>query len=312
MKELVELARKVFHEAQSDRLTAEAAKAAYYFFLSLFPTILALFALTGILGGDRAFEWIMTQLYAVLPGDAAEYLARFVLEITGESRPGVLSLALLFTVWAASNVFVAIADGLNVVYDVPEWRSWWKRRAIALGALLASLVLLSVATAGLVAGPELISLLRLEAFWHVLRWPVAFVMLTLTMCLIYYLLPNRDQGRAWRPTLIGALVGSGLWVLGTLGFRLYVANFASYSRTYGFVAGIIVLLVWLYLSAAAILLGGEVAATLEQRPGHDESSLAARSPAAPGDSAGSPEDADERGRDQRPWDGAGKVQRRQG
>lgn len=271
MRKPAELLKKIFHEVQKDRLTSEAAKAAYYFFLSFFPTILALFALTGILGGDSAFEWIMTQLYAALPGDAAAYLSRFVLEVTGESRPGLLSLALLLTLWSASNVFVAIADGLNVMYDLEERRSWWKRRLIALAALLASLILLSAATAALVAGPELISLLRLESFWHVLRWPLAFFMLTLTMWLIYYLLPNREQGRAWRPTLIGALLGAGLWVLGTLGFRIYVASFADYSRTYGFIGGIIVLLLWLYLSAIAILFGGEVAATLEQKLGRESS-----------------------------------------
>lgn len=267
MKVSLELPKNIVREAQKDRLTSEAAKAAYYFFLSFFPTILALFAFTGLLGGDAAFEWIMTQLYAALPDDAAAYLSRFVLEVTGESRPGLLSLALLLTVWSASNVFVAIIDGLNVMYDLEERRSWWRRRALALAALLASLVLLSAATAALVAGPELISLFRLEPFWHVLRWPLAFVMLTLMMWLIYYLLPNRDQGRSWRPTLIGALIGSGLWVLGTLGFRFYVAGFASYSQTYGFVGGIIVLLLWLYVTAIAILFGGEVAATLEQKAG---------------------------------------------
>lgn len=256
---------KIFREAQKDRLTSEAAKAAYYFFLSFFPMVLALFAFTGILGGDRAFDWIMNQLYAALPGDAADYLSRFVLEVTGESRPGLLSFALLLTVWSASNVFVAITDGLNVMYDLEERRTWWKRRAIALVGLVASVILLSAATTALIAGPELISLLRLDAFWHVLRWPLAFVMLTLMMWLIYYLLPNRDQGRAWGPTLIGALTGSGLWVLGTLGFRLYVANFSNYSKTYGFIGGIIILLLWLYLTAAAILFGGEVAATLEQK-----------------------------------------------
>lgn len=265
MKNRMELFKKIFQEAQRDRLTAEAAKAAYYFFLSFFPTILALFALTGLVGGDTAFRWIMTQLYAAMPGDAAAYLSRFVLEVTGESRPGLLSAALLLTLWAASNVFVAISDGLNVMYDIEERRSWWKRRAIALAALLASLILLTAATAALVAGPELISLLRLNDVWYLLRWPLAFVMLTLMMWMIYYLLPNREQGRAWRPTLIGALAGSALWVIGTLGFRLYVSNFGSYDRTYGFVAGIIVLLLWLYLSAVAILFGGEVAATLEQK-----------------------------------------------
>lgn len=267
MKKALELLKEIVREAQKDRITSEAAKAAYYFFLSFFPTILALFAFTGLLGGDSAFRWTMDQLYAALPDDAAVYLSRFVREVTGESRPGLLSLALLLTLWAASNVFVAIAEGLNVMYDLEEGRSWWKRRAIALGALLVSLILLSGATAALVAGPELISLLRLGEVWGVLRWPLAFVMLTLMMWLIYYLLPNREQGRAWRATLIGALVGSGLWVIGTLGFRFYVASFGNYSRTYGFVGGIIVLLLWLYLTALAILFGGEVAATLEQKAG---------------------------------------------
>lgn len=270
MKTSLELLKKILGESQRDRLTSEAAKAAYYFFLSVFPMILALFAFTGVFGGDAAFEWIMAQLYAALPGDAADYLSKFVLEVTGDSRPGLLSLALLLTLWSASNVFVAITDGLNVVYDLEERRTWWKRRSIALVALLATLILLTAATTFLVAGPELISLFHLDSFWHVLRWPLAFVMLTLMMWLIYYLLPNRDQGRAWRPTLIGALTGSGLWVLGTLGFRLYVANFANYSQTYGFVGGIIVLLLWLYMTAIAILFGGEVAATLEQKAGAPE------------------------------------------
>lgn len=265
MKISLTLLKEIVQEAKRDRITSEAAKAAYYFFLSFFPTILALFAFTGLLGGDSAFQWTMRQLYAALPDEAAVYLSRFVLEVTGESRPGLLSLALLLTLWAASNVFVAIAEGLNVMYDIEEGRSWWKRRVIALVSLLVSLILLSTATAALVAGPELISLLHLESFWNALRWPMAFVMLTLMMWLIYYLLPNRDQGRAWRPTLVGAVIGSGLWVLGTLGFRFYVANFANYSRTYGFVGGIIVLLLWLYMTALAILFGGEVAATLEQK-----------------------------------------------
>lgn len=99
-----ELLKRIFREAQKDRLTSEAAKAAYYFFVSFFPTILALFALTGILGGDAAFEWTMPQLYAALPDDAAAYLSRFVLEVTGESRPGLLWLALLLTVWREEDL----------------------------------------------------------------------------------------------------------------------------------------------------------------------------------------------------------------
>lgn len=264
MRDFLETVKVILREARDDGITGEAAKAAYYFFLSFFPGILALFAFTGILGGDETFQWIMSRLHAALPGEAAEYLGQFVREVTGDNRPGMLSLGILLTLWAASHVFVVLADGLNRMYDLEEDRKWWLRRLIAIGALIVSLIALSAGTAALLLGPELIAFLDLGGFWRALRWPVAFVALTVMMWLVYYLLPNRDQKRALRPTFVGALVGTSLWVVGTLGFRIYVANFANYDRSYGFVGGIIVLLLWLYLTALVILFGGEVAATLEQ------------------------------------------------
>ena len=128
MKRAWHLLQRIFRESLHDQLPGEAAKAAYYFFLSFFPAILALFALTGILGGDRAFEWIMERLALALPGQAEIYLAQFVREVTGDSRPGLLSLSVLLTLWASSNVFVALTQGLNVMYDLEETRRWWLRR----------------------------------------------------------------------------------------------------------------------------------------------------------------------------------------
>lgn len=256
-------------EAIEDRLTAEAARAAYYFFLSLFPAILALFALTGIFGGDAAFEWIMDRLRLALPGDAAVYLQRFVREVTGESRPGILSFSILFTLWSASNVVVAVADGLNRMYDVEDGRAWWLQRLLALGVVIVGAVLLVGNAVALLAGPELLSLLGLGDFWGVLRWPVAMVLLVAMTWLVYLVLPDRRQRGSAGPTLIGAVVGTGLWILATWGFRVYVADFGSYDQTYGFVGGIIVLLLWLYLTSLAILFGGEVAATLEQHRNKD-------------------------------------------
>lgn len=256
---------RIFREAMDDGITGEAAKAAYYFFLSFFPLILALFAFTGILGGQAAFDWIMSWLHRALPGEAAEYLGAFVEEITGDSRPGMLSFGIVLTLWAASNVFAILTAGLNRMYDIEEDRPWWKRRLLALAALIVGLVLLTTAALSLLAGPALIEIFGLGRFWFVLRWPLAFVLLVGMLWLVYYLLPARDQSAVWRPVLIGAATGAVLWVLGTLGFRLYVANFGSYSTTYGVVGGIIVLLIWLYLTALTILFGGEVAATLEQR-----------------------------------------------
>lgn len=264
MKRAWYLLKRIFLEAMHDQLAGEAAKAAYYFFLSFFPAILALFALTGILGGDRAFEWIMERLALALPGQAEVYLAQFVQEVTGDSRPGVLSLSVLLTLWASSNVFVALTQGLNVMYDLEETRRWWLRRVIALGALLAAMILLTGGAMALLAGPTITGWLHLGPLWDVVRWPLAYLLLLLMMWLLYYLLPARDQRASWLWTLVGSFVGSGLWLLATFLFRLYVTNFGRFGNTYGFVGGIMVLLIWLYLTALAILFGGEVASTLEQ------------------------------------------------
>lgn len=265
MERLREIAEQVVREAVDDRITAEAARAAYYFFLSIFPLLLAIFALTGIFGGQEAFDWIVGQLRRALPGGAASYLERFVAQITGESRPAVLSFSILFTLWSASNVFVVITDGLNRMYDLEEHRSWWLRRVLALAAVVAASVLLIGGSVSLLAGPSFLSMLGVSAAWTFLRWPLAVALLVGLMWIVYYLLPNRDQSGAWLPTLIGAVWGTGLWLLATFGFRVYVSRFGTYSETYGMVGGVIVFLLWLYLTATAILFGGEVAATLEQR-----------------------------------------------
>ncbi len=185
--------------------------------------------------------------------------------MTGESRPGILSFSILFTLWSASNIFAILADGLNRMYDIEEGRPWWKRRLIALAAMLVGTVLLVGGSVALLAGPELVSFLGLDAALKVLRLPLAILMLALLMWLVYFVLPDRDMRSSAKPTAIGALVGTGLWLAATLGFRFYVTQFGTYSQTYGFVGGIIVLLIWLYLTGLAILFGGEVAATLEQR-----------------------------------------------
>jgi membrane protein len=266
MRTLWKLVREIFSEAMDDRITGEAAKAAYYFFLSFFPAILALFAFTGLVGGDATFSWIMEKLRTAMPGNAAEILADFVSEISGQSRPGLLSFGIVVALWSASNVFAAITDGLNRMYDLAEGRAWWQRRLLAVVALAVALVLLSTGSLLLLAGPDVLAHLGLGlgAGAKLLRWSLAFVLLTLMMWLIYYLLPARDQKGAARQTAVGAVVGTALWVAVTAGFRFFISNFGSYDRSYGVVGAIMVLLLWLYLTALAILFGGEVAATLEQ------------------------------------------------
>jgi membrane protein len=250
-------------EARADNVTGEAAKVAYYFFLSLWPLLLGLFALTGIFGGEPAFEWIMGWIRQVLPGDATRFLVSYVRQITMDERPEMLSLGILLTLWSGSNIFAALTDGLNVIYDVAETRSWWKRRAMAVGLLVAASVLLTSSAAAVMAGNEIIRGLGLGRTVAFLRYPVAFAALSMLLWLVYYVLPARDQNVAKRYVTAGALVAATLWLMTTSLFRLYVADFGRY-ETYGIVGGVIVLLLWLYLTALAILFGGEVAVSLEQ------------------------------------------------
>ncbi|MDX1660527.1 MAG: YihY/virulence factor BrkB family protein [Gemmatimonadota bacterium] len=256
---------RIVLEAKDDNLPGEAAKVAYYFFLSVWPLFLGLFAFTGIFGGQAAFDWIMGWVKALLPEEPTRFLEQYVRDLTDQSRPDMLSVGILLTFWSGSNIFAALTDGLNVMYDIDEGRSWFKRRAMAIGLLLAASVLLTAGAASILAGREIIAGLGLATVYNWLRWPLAFVMLTALLWLVYYYLPDRDQGMSLRCVTIGALVGSTLWVLATTGFRLYVANWGSYSATYGFVGSILIMLIWLYLSALTILFGGEVAVSIEQK-----------------------------------------------
>lgn len=254
----------IVKEAREDNLTGEAAKVAYYAFLSLWPLFLGLFALTGLLGGEPAFEWIMTRIKSIMPTEPTQFLERFVREITDQQRPDILSLGIVLTFWSGSNIFASLTDGLNAIYDVEEGRSWWKRRLLAIGLLVCASVLATGGATAVLAGAEILAALGLAGVWNLARWPLAYLFLTALAWLAYYYLPDREQDLSVRYVTIGSLVGTGLWLLATTGFKVYVANWGSYGSTYGLVGGILVLLIWLYLTALAVLFGGEVAVSLEQ------------------------------------------------
>lgn len=267
---LVDRTERIFTGAMADNITGEAAKAAYYFFLSLFPMILAAFAFTGFLGGTSAFDTIMGWLQGVMPTAATEYLGEFVREITDERRPEALSLGILLAVWSASNFFAALGDGLDAMFNVRENAKWWRKRLKAIGLMFVGGALLWGGAILLVAGPQLASAAGLGPYAHLLAWPIVFVLLVALLWATYYIMPAHNQSEIRKELLIGAVAGTVIWMLATLLFRVYVSNFANFGRTYGFIGGIIVLLLWLYITALSILLGGEVADALasegDERP----------------------------------------------
>lgn len=264
---LAPLWRRVVKEFGDDDISNQAAKVAYYAFLSLPPLVMAIFAMAGIFGGEDTAAWIAVRLQGMLPADASELVGGFVDEVR-ESHPGPLSIGLLLALWAASNVFMALEDTLNSVYHISEKRSFVRRRLVVLGTLLAVSVLFVTGSAVLLAGPALSGAMGLgvagDAVWSFAQWPLSFALIVGAFWIIYYVLPLRDQRGCKGVLLRSSAIAAALWIVATLAFRLYIANFSSYSATYGLLGGVIVLLLWLYVTSLVILLGGEVSSEMER------------------------------------------------
>jgi len=262
---LLSVAQEVFHRCSRDRITTEAASIAFYFFLSFFPLILSLFALTGLIGRERAFDWIMNELLVALPAEASSAIGEFVHQVTSSRSASALSIGLVLSVWAASNIFAVLADGLNKAYQAQRRYQWWKRRAMALGLLLILAGAMIVLAVSVLAGPAIARILQVDNPFGSLTWPLTLLLAVAMMWLTYYWLPNHDQSRTKRWILVGAVVGTLLWVGATLLFRQFLSYTPRFSAIYGLVGGMAAFLIWLFLTAMSILVGGEVAAAMERR-----------------------------------------------
>ena len=263
------LLQKTGREILDDNVLGLSAQTAYYFFFSLFPLFLFTAPLIGVVGDrDRIMAWLIANLRQAVPGEAVDLVDNVVSDILNPSSAGVISIGLLGAAWAGSNIFSALIDALNRAYDVEEGRPWWKKKLIALGSVFVSSVLFAIITTIMLGGPEIAAWLERRTIigeaghfvWSVVQYPLAFALLVGTLWLIYYFLPAQRQDKS--QILVGALVAAVLWVLVTVLFRAYVANFGSYNKTYGAIGGVIVLLTWMYLTMLVILSGGELNAEL--------------------------------------------------
>lgn len=260
--------KRVAREFKEDDLSSQAAKVAYYFFLSLPPLLMALFGMAGLFGGAASADWLTARLQGSLPGEASALVRGFVDDVVREKHPGPLSIGLLLALWAGSNVFLALEDSLNAAYGITGRRPTIQRRARALGTLLAVSVLFLAGSAALIAGPAVSAALGLgaagDAVWSVAQVPLGFALVVGAFWVIYFVLPNRDQRRRKLLLLKASAIAALLWVAASLAFRVYISNFGSYSQTYGLLGTVIVLLLWLYVTSLVILLGGEVASEMER------------------------------------------------
>src|SRR5690606_14126218 len=243
-----------------------------YFFFSLFPILLFITPLIGMLiDPRRVIAWLELQLGQTVPPETLQLLTDIVQDVVlSEGAPGLASVGALLALWAGSNVFNTLADTLNHAYDVTENRSWWKTRLMAIAMVMLSALVLGVGFVTLIAGRQIISFVAglaglssgQELAWTLVQYSVSVGLLIVLAFLTLYLLPNIRQRK--RLVLAGSVVTTALWIGATMLFRIYVVNFGNYNQTYGTIGAVIVLLTWMYLSMLVVLIGGELTSELHK------------------------------------------------
>jgi membrane protein len=264
--------KRAIREFSTDAIPDWAAALTYYGILSIFPALLVLIAAFGLLG-ESTTDKVQQQVDDLAPGQVGDFLNQTINQVRENAGAAglVAILGLLVAFWSASGYIGAFMRASNAIYDVPEGRPVWKTVPIRL-ALTAGVGILLIASALIVVftGPlaeqtgNLIGLgPTAVTVWSIAKWPVLVILVSLMFSLLYWLAPNARQG-GWRWITVGGIVAVLTWLIISGLFALYLASFASYSKTYGAIAGVIVFLVWLWLTNLAILLGAEINAELER------------------------------------------------
>jgi membrane protein len=265
--------RKTAREFQHDQCTDLAAALTYYAVLSLFPAVLVVVSLLGVFGqGRRTTDAVLDIVSDLAPPSTVDSLRPTIQQLVESPSAGfALVLGILTALWSASGYVGAFGRAMNRIYEVPEGRPVWKLRPLQLVLTLAGLIMVAaVAFMLAVSGPvaeaigNAIGLGEVAiTLWNVLRWPLILLIVIVAVAVLYYATPNVQQPK-FRWISVGAALAIVVWILASAGFGIYVANFGSYNRTYGALAGVIIFLLWLWITNLALLFGAELDAELER------------------------------------------------
>jgi membrane protein len=263
------LFKRTFNETLADDVLNLAAQQAYYFFFALFPALLALISIASFFPVHNLVDEVVQRMSTVAPQDVIEIVKNQLVEISRTNAGGLLTFAFLLTLWSSSAAVVSLSGTLNTAYDITEGRPWWKVRLVAIGLTIGLAFFILVSMTLIVAGPTIAErvadAMRLgpvfEWGWKILQWPLVFALVATAIALVYYFAPDAEQDWVWITP--GSVLATVLWVVISLGFKVYLARFGSYNETYGTIGGVMVLLLWFYLSGIALLVGAELNAEIE-------------------------------------------------
>jgi membrane protein len=264
-----EVLRRTFKEAIEDNCLGMAAQLAYYFFFALFPVLLMLIAIASYFPYHTLVDDLFKTLGGFAPPEVLTIITDQLAKIAKGEQGGLFTLGMLTAIWSSSSAMTAIIDTLNAAYDIPEGRPWWKVRltAIALTTGVAIFILISFGL--VIAGPTVAERLAdrfylgpaFEWTWKILQWPVVFALASAAFAIIYYFAPDAEQDWVWLTP--GSIFATTLWLLASLGLKYYVASMANYTETYGAIGGVMILMLWFYISGLVILIGAEMNAEIE-------------------------------------------------
>lgn len=269
---IAELGKRVWAAIGQDEILDRSAALSYYFIFALLPTLLFLTALLALLPVPQLLNRLMAYVSDVLPGDAGLLVRKTLGQALHGAHAGLLSVGAVTALWAASSGMTSIMAALNV-----ERRSWWRERLLAVGLTIVFSVLAVVALVLLVFGQNLGEAIAIakgwgtafRMIWQIVRWPLAIYLGIAAISLVYRLAPAANQRWAW--VTPGSAFAVVTWAIMSVALRFYVDHFANYNATYGSIGGLILLMLWLYLSGVVLLVGAEInfeiARAASARPG---------------------------------------------
>jgi membrane protein len=280
-----DLAKRTIRDTMAHNVVDQAAELAFYFLMALFPLLIFLISIVGLVASRSGLDaQLVHWLTETMPHSASGIVQHVVQQTTHGAGSGKLSFGIALSLYMASSGMVAVIEGLNTAFN-RQPRSWIKQRftALWLTVVIGFFMLLAVGIilfgnwiVGWMGGR--VGLGSLAAlFWEIVQWPVAVFLVILAFAIVYRYAPNKQRA-AWKWITPGAGIGVLLWLAASFGFRVYLMYFNTYASTYGSLGAVIVLMMWFYITAIAILLGGEVDAEVEAM--HSRSEAANQQPAS--------------------------------
>ncbi len=271
---LVELLKRLAKEIQEDHLAAFAGNLTYKGLFALFPFFVFLLSLLGIFGAPQLLEDLIDRAGSVLPPGAVSFLEGQLLAIAGSKAQGAFTVgavvSILLALWGVSGAFRSVMEAMNVMYEIEEDRPFWKQLMISIFLSLGVAVLLLTALVLVVFGPEIGSAVAnsvglgsvFNLVWNIVQWPVLIFLVVLAFALIYYYAPDVEQRFRWISP--GSIVAVLLWLLFSLIFSVYVERSGSFNATYGSLAGIVILMLYIYYSSFIMLVGAQMNQVIEE------------------------------------------------